>query len=64
VPQRIAVVGVFVAGDSLIEALPKQGQRIMLDLALLLRITEESRPVAAQLMMRVKAAEIADRRHR
>ena len=31
VAQTVGVVGVFVAGDDLIDALPQQGQRVMTD---------------------------------
>src|SRR5262249_24606473 len=62
VPQTIGVIGVFIAGDNLIEALPQQGLRVVLHPVLLAPITEESGPILAEMMTLIKPPE-ADQRH-
>jgi hypothetical protein len=42
VAQTVGVVGIFVAGDNLINALPQQHQRIMMQAVVLPRIAEAS----------------------
>ena len=55
--QAIGVVGVFMAGDNLIEALPQQGQRVMPHPVLLSRIAEESGPIVAQMMTLIEGSQ-------
>ena len=53
----IGFVGVFIAGNNLIEALPQQGQRVMLHPVLLPPIPEESSPIAAQMMLLIEGSQ-------
>jgi hypothetical protein len=55
--QTIGVVGVFIAGDNLIEALPPKGSRVMPESVLLSPITENSGPIMAQMMTLIKSAQ-------
>jgi len=57
VTKAIGVVGVFIAGDNLIEALPQQGQRVMPHSVLLSRIAEESGPIVAQMMTLIEGSQ-------
>jgi hypothetical protein len=54
VTQTISVIGILVAGDNLIEALPQQGPGVMPHPTLLSAIPEESGPIVAQLMTLVE----------
>lgn len=56
VAQAVGVVGVFVAGDDLIETLPQQSQRAMLRELRVARIGEQRRPVTAQMMALIEDA--------
>ena len=49
-PQAVGVVGVFVSGDDLVEALPQQPQRVVLNPIVVPRIAEELGRVAGQTM--------------
>ena len=55
--QAVGIVGVFVARDDLVDALPQQRQRVMAHPFLLSRITEELDQVAGQMMAFVKSAQ-------
>ena len=57
VAQTIGVVGVFVSGDDLVDALPQQGQRIMAHAVVLPRIAEPRGPVAGQMMALIEGAQ-------
>ena len=46
VTQAIGVVGVLISGDDLVEALPEQGQRVVLDAIVVARIAEQLGQVA------------------
>ena len=50
VAQAVGVVGVFVAGDDLVDALPQQSERIVLHAVVLPRIAEQLGQFAGQLM--------------
>jgi hypothetical protein len=54
VTQTIGVVGILIAGDNLIEALPQQGSGVMPHPLLLSAIPEESGPIVAQMMTLVE----------
>jgi hypothetical protein len=43
--QAVRVVGVFVAGDDLVEALPQQRQRLMAHALISTRVAEPGGPV-------------------
>ena len=53
--QTVGVVGVFVAGHDLIDALPQQRQRVMPHTFIISRVAEELDPVAGQMMAFVKS---------
>ena len=57
VAQTVGVVGIFVAGDNLINALPQQHQRIMMQAVVLPRIAEASGPVTSQMMALIKGSQ-------
>ena len=57
VAQTIGVVGVFIPGHDLIEALSQQGQRIMAQAVVLPRIAEWRGPVAGQMMALIEGAQ-------
>ncbi len=57
VAQTIGVVGVFVSGDDLIDALPQQRQRIVAHAVVLTRIAEAFGPVAGQMMALIEGAQ-------
>ena len=62
--QAIGVVGIFVAGHDLVDALPQQLQRIMAHPFVISRIAEQSRPSrGSDDGVRQKRAAAADRRH-
>ena len=52
--QTVGIVGVFVAGDDLVDALPQQRQRVMTNAILISRIAEQLGPVAGQMMALVE----------
>ena len=55
--QAVGIVGVFVAGDDLVDALPQQGQRVMAHAIIIARVAEQCGPVAGQMMPLVKSAQ-------
>ena len=55
--QTVGVVGIFVAGDDLIDALPQQGQCIVLHAILMPRIAESLGPVPRQMMALIEGAQ-------
>ena len=55
--QAIGVVGVFIAGHDLIDALSQQRQRVMAYPFVMSRVTEELDPGAGQTMAFVKGAQ-------
>ena len=55
--QTVGIVGVFVSGDDLVDALPQQRQRIMAQAVVLSRIAELRGPVAGQMMALVEGAQ-------
>ena len=57
VAQAVGIVGVFVAGDDLIDALPQQLQRIVTDAVIFARVAEERRQIASHMMALVKSAQ-------
>ena len=52
--QAVGVVGVFVSGNDLVDALPQQGQRVVADTIVLPRIAEGCGQIAGQMMALVK----------
>jgi len=57
VTQTVGIVGVFIPGDDLIDALPQQGQRIMTHAVLLARIAETRGQPAGQMMALIEGAQ-------
>jgi len=57
VAQTVGVVGIFVAGDNLINALPQQPQRIMMQAVVLSWIAEASGPVTSQMMALIEGSQ-------
>ena len=57
VAQAVGVVGVFVAGYDLVDALAQQAQRVVTDAILLTRITEQLGQVASQMMALIEGAQ-------
>ena len=57
VAQTVGVVGVFVAGDDLIDALPQQRERVVTHAVVLPRIAEACGPVAGQMMALIEGAQ-------
>ena len=55
--QAVGVVGVFIASDDLVEALPQQRERIMMNAVFLPRIAEESGPVAGQMTLLIEGSQ-------
>ena len=55
--QTVGVVGIFVAGDNLINALPQQPQRIMMQAVVLSWIAEASGPVTSQMMALIEGSQ-------
>ena len=55
--QTIGVVGIFVAGDDLIDAVPQQRQRVMTHAVILARIAQACSPVAGQMMALLEGAQ-------
>ena len=55
--QTIGIVGVFVSGHDLVDALPQQRQRIMAQAVVLPRIAELRGPVAGQMMALIEGAQ-------
>ena len=57
VAQTIGIVGVFVAGDDLVDALAQQFERIVTDALVLPRIAEQRSQIAGQMMALVEGAQ-------
>ena len=57
VAQAVGVVGIFVAGDNLIDALPQQGQRVVAYAVVMPRIAEASGHLAGQMMALIKRSQ-------
>jgi hypothetical protein len=57
VAQAVGVVGVFVAGDDLIDAVPQQGQRIMMYAVGMPGIAKRRGPIAGQMMALIEGAQ-------
>ncbi len=57
VAQTIGIVGVFVSGHDLVDALPQQSQRIMAQAVGLPRIAELRGPVVGQMMALIEGAQ-------
>jgi len=57
VTQAVGVVGVFVSGDDLVEALPQQRQRVVLNAILVPRIAEQLGQLAGQTMALIEGAQ-------
>ena len=55
--QAVGIVGVLVAGDDLIDALPQQRQRVVLHALLLTRVAEQRGPVARQVMTLIEGSQ-------
>ena len=55
--QTAGVVGVLVASDDLIDALPQQAQQVMAHAIVLLRIAQPCGPVAGQMMTLIEGAQ-------
>ena len=55
--QPGGIVGVFVAGDDLIDALPQQGQRFMAHTVILTRIAQARSQVAGQMMALIESSQ-------
>src|SRR6267154_1151262 len=55
--QAVGIVGVLVAGDDLIDALPQQRQRVVLHALLLTRVAEERGPVPRQIMPLIEGSQ-------
>src|SRR5256886_12103332 len=55
--QAIGIVGVLVAGDDLIDALPQQRQRAVLHALLLTRVAEQRGPVPRQMMTLIEGSQ-------
>jgi hypothetical protein len=51
VAQTVSIVGVFIAGDDLIDALPQQRQGVVMNPVIVPRIAEESGQIAGQTML-------------
>ena len=57
VAQAVGIVGVFVSGDDLIDALSQQCQRIMAHAVILAQIAQACSPVAGQIMVLIEGAQ-------
>jgi hypothetical protein len=57
VAQTVGIVGVFISGHDLVDALPQQGQRIMMQAVVLSRIAEASGPVTSQMMALIEGSQ-------
>lgn len=55
--QTISIVGVFVAGDDLVDALPQKGHRVMKNALFLSRVAEEFGEVVGQMLALVEGAQ-------
>ena len=55
--QTISVIGVFVSGDDLIDALPQQRRRIVLYAVHLTRVAEVFGPIPRQMMALIEGAQ-------
>ena len=64
VAQTVGIVGIFVAGDDLVDALSQQFQRVMTDAVVLPRIAEQRGQIAGQMMALVEGAQQAAARRR
>ena len=53
----MGVVGIFVAGHDLIEALPQQGLRVVMNAIVLSRVAEPGGPIAGKLMALIERAQ-------
>ena len=57
VAQAVGVVGIFIASDDLVEALPQKRQGIMMNAVVLPRIAEQLGPVASQMMTLIESSQ-------
>ena len=57
VAQTVGVVGIFVAGDDLIDTLPQQHQRVVVHAILLPRIAEPSGQLTGEMMTLIEGAQ-------
>ncbi|SRR6266566_1354782 len=57
VAQAVGIVGIFVSGNDLIEALPQQCQRVVLEAMALTRIAEELGQITGQVMALIEGAQ-------
>ena len=53
--QTVGIVGVFVSGHDLIDALPQQAQAVVLDAVVLAGIAKKLGPIAGQMMALIKS---------
>jgi hypothetical protein len=57
VAQTIGVIGIFVSGNDLIDALPQERRRIVLHALFLTRVAEAFGPVPRQMMALIEGAQ-------
>ena len=57
VAQTLSIIGVFVTGDDLVDALPHQLQRVVTDAVVLPRVAEQRGQIAGQMMALVEGAQ-------
>ena len=55
--QAVGIVGIFVTGNDLIQTLPQQGERVVLNAILISRIAQRHRPVLGQMMALIEGAQ-------
>ena len=55
--QAVGIVGIFVAGHDLIEALPQQGLRVVTNAIVLSWVAEPSGPIASKFMALIERAQ-------
>jgi len=55
--QTVGIVGVFVSGHDLIDALPQQAQAVVLDAVVLAGIAKKLGPIAGQMMALIKSSQ-------
>ena len=55
--QTVGIVGIFVAGDDLVDALPQQRQRVMAHAFIFSRVAEQCGQIAGQMMAFVESAQ-------
>jgi hypothetical protein len=53
--QAVGIVGILIAGDDLIDALPQQRQLVVLDALLPARVVEKRGPIAGQMMALIES---------